>query len=402
MGACWIDVDQDGDEDLYIASGSNEWPIGDELYRDRLYINDGAGNFSFAADAIPDIRLSSSCVRSADFDGDGDLDLFVGARIIPGKYPFPAKSSLLENENGVFKDVTNQYAREWEEAGLVTDAHWFDYDGDGDLDIIISAEWQALRIFRNDGSAFEEITSETKLDSYKGWWTSLTPCDLNSDGQIDFIAGNLGLNSRLKSKPDQSFEVYAADFDQNQTHDIVLGIQEAGQTYPLRGRECSSNQMPFIKEKFKTYDAFGRATLNEVYGDKLKDALHYEANWMASSYIENLGDGTFSVKALPMKAQISTVQGAMVSDVNHDGHQDVILAGNLYQMEVETPRQDASVGLVLLGDGKGELKAIPYSESGFFAAGDVKSIKKLRGPGGRTLVLTVNNNGPLNIHFVKQ
>lgn len=402
MGTAFFDADQDGDEDLYIASGSNEWPVRDAAYRDRLYLNDGKGNFSYAPTALPDVRVSSSCVCPADYDGDGDIDVFVGGRGIPGKYPYPAKSCLLENQNGKFKDVTSQIAEAWEQAGLVTDAQWFDYEGDGDLDIIIAAEWQALRIYRNDGTAFEDISSETGLTAHQGWWMSITPCDLNADGKLDFIAGNLGLNSRLKSKPDQPFEVYAADFDQNQTNDIVLGIQEDGKTYPLRGRECSSNQMPFIKEKFKTYDAFGKATLEEVYGVKLEEALHYEANWMVSSYIENQGDGTFSVKALPNKAQISAVQGAIAADVNHDGHQDVILAGNLYQMEVETPRQDASVGLVLLGDGKGNLEPIPYAASGFFAAGDVKSIQKLQGPGGRTFVLTGVNNAPLSIHLIKQ
>jgi len=402
MGASFLDVDQDGDQDLYIASGSNEGPINSETYKDRLYLNDGAGKYEFAKDALPDMRISSSCVRPADFDGDGDLDLFVGGRIIPGRYPHPAASCLLENQGGKFIDVTDTYIPEWKQAGLVTDAYWFDYEGDKDLDLIVAAEWQPIRIYRNDGSAFEHITAETGLEKYTGWWFSLTPCDLNADGHLDFIAGNLGLNSRLKSKPDQPFEVYATDFDENNTNDIVLGMSEKGKIYPLRGRECSSNQMPFIKEKFKSYDAFGKATLDDIYGEKLKEALHYQANWMANSYIENQGDGTFKVHALPQKAQVSTLQGSVVADVNNDGNQDVILAGNLYHTEVETPRQDASVGLVLLGDGNGNLKPITFDESGFFAAGDVKDLKRLKGPRGRIFLLTSRNNGPLQIHFVRK
>ena len=396
QGACFFDVDNDNDLDLYIVSGSNEWAEGSIEYRDRLLINDGLGNFTFDSLRLPDNRMSGSCAAEADWDNDGDLDLFVGGRMIPKKYPYPASSILLQNNNGKFTPAEEKVFPGFREMGMVTDAKWADLDKDDDLDLIVSVEWQSVKIFRNDGNKFEEITIPSGLSKYIGWWSSLAIEDLNGDSYPDIIAGNLGINSRYFGSDEKPFEVYAGDFDDNQMIDIVLSTGKNNNAFPIRGKQCSAEQIPSLEQKFKTYDAYAKSTIHEIYGDRLDSALHYSANWMYSSVFFNNGDGSFKIEKLPIEAQVSSVQAIELIDVDSDGVKEIVLAGNLHQMEVETPRQDASVGLIIRFE-DGIMKASSVNETGFFAYGDIKDLKGILDGKNRQLIITVANDGPVRL-----
>jgi enediyne biosynthesis protein E4 len=390
-GCLFVDVDGDNDLDLYVVSGSNEWEAGSKMYSDRLYMNDGKGNFKRDEQAIPSITTSGSCVRAGDIDGDGDMDLFVGGRVIPGKYPYPPTSYILINDNGLFTSSPESLPDKGI-IGLVTDATWQDYDNDGDSDLIVVGEWMTPTILSNDNGVLTNVTEKTQLANYSGWWYSIAAADFDNDGDIDFVAGNLGNNSKYSTK-EGPVEVYSKDFDDNGNNDIVLTYYNQGQCYPLRGRQCSSQQIPKIKKRFKSYEAFGSADAISVYGKKeLDKSLHYKASWMKTSYIENKGNGKFEVKSLPAHVQISTVNSMVIDDVNNDGNLDIITAGNMFHAEIETCRHDASIGMVLTGDGKGNFTPHTYTETGFNAAGDVKDIKSVQQPDGSMLLLIARNN----------
>lgn len=397
MAALFFDADGDGDQDIYVVSGSNEWEKDSPNYQDRLYINEGKGVFTDGSHRLPSLTFSGSRVRAADFDGDQDLDLLVCGRVQPGNYPYPAQSALLENKGSEFVNVTEDIAPGLAQAGMVSDACWADVDGDGDPDLMICGEWMAPTLYINQNGTFQNETANSGLENKTGWWYSLKAADMDGDGDMDFIAGNLGLNNKYRGSEAAPFEVYANDFDQNGKTDIVLGFQQDGVTYPVRGRQCSSEQVPSIKDKFPTYGEFGNASLIDIYGGGLQKALHYSANWMQSSYIENKGNGKFVVKALPNAAQISAVNGIEVHDLNEDGHPDLLLAGNMFNAEVETCRHDASVGCVLLGDGNGNFAPLPLSKSGFFAQGDVKDLIGLQSSSLGKLFVISRNNGPLKV-----
>ena len=400
IGTHFFDADQDGDQDLVVSSGSNEWENTSSMYQDRLYLNDGKGNFAYNANALPKSQISSGVIRSCDFDMDGDLDLFIAGRQMPGQYPLPTSSMILRNNGGTFVDVSKEIAPELIEIGMVTDVLWTDVDQDQDKDLILVGEWMPITILEQKNGQFSKFQSES-LDQTSGWWYALDGEDFDQDGDIDFVAGNLGLNYKYQATVTEPFQVYANDFDKNGTLDIVLGYFNNGELFPLRGKQCSSEQMPALKEQFNTYSEFASSSLVEIYGtEPLSNAKQYEANTFASVYIENLGDGKFEWKPFPNLAQVSSINDFLIEDFNRDGHLDILMAGNMYNSEVETARNDAGLGLLLTGNGKGDFQPIPTPESGFLAPGDVKSLLKIETSKGASLLFVGNNNDELQVFEV--
>lgn len=406
VDAMFFDADTDGDLDLYLVSGGNEEIHGSHHYQDRVYENIN-GKFVYDPDFLPSFKVSGSCVRAFDFDDDGDLDLFVGGRQYPGRYPTPVSSYLLRNDSEKdkirFTDITAQAFPQLHEIGMVTDAICVDLNQDNKQDLVLVGEWMQPRIFYNTDGTFREMTMEAGFENASGWWNVITAADFDSDGDLDLVAGNLGLNYKYKASYEKPFKVYATDFDQTGTFDIVLGYYEGSDLYPLRGRQCSSAQMPFIKKKFPTYDAFAKATLKDVYGeDQLGNAIQYSAHTFATTYFENQGNGSFQPHILPNLAQVSSVNDIVVEDFDQDGNLDIVLAGNLYGAEVETPRNDAGIGLFLQGDGHGNFHPKPMYETGLQIEGEVRHMAKLELADKRTLVIiAVNNRKPIFVHPVK-
>jgi enediyne biosynthesis protein E4 len=399
MGSAIFDVNNDGLPDLYVASGGNEYEEGSALYRDRLYINDGKGQLKKAKGALPDIRTSSSCVKPFDFDGDGDLDIFVGGRQVPGRYPSPANSVLLENVGGKFQDASAAKAPGFRELGMVTDAIWTDLNGDNVPDLLIAGEWMPITVFLQSGGKFVNATADFGLENTTGWWNKIATGDIDNDGGNDFILGNLGLNYKYKATPEKPFHVYAGDFDKNGTFDIALGyFLKDDVLYPVRGRQCSSEQVPSIADEFPTYNEFGKASIFEVYGDNLKTALHYEAKVFTSSVLKNMGGGKYELSALPPEAQIAPVNGIVLQDFDDDGNLDLVIGGNLYVSEVETGRADAGKGLYLQGLGNGHFKPFYPYDSGLNIPGDVKDIRPIKTHlSADKWLLVCNNNDKLQL-----
>jgi hypothetical protein len=401
-GAVLFDADNNGRLDLYVVSGGNDGRKTGEYYKDRLYLNTEKG-FIKSENALPsDLNKSGKCVKAADYDNDGDLDLFVGGRIVPGKYPLPANSYILKN-NGKkgadlkFENVTDKIAPGLLNLGLVTDAVWDDFDGDGSIDLIVVGEWMKIHFFDNTPNGFIDVTDKLGFNETTGWWNSINICDVDGDGDNDYLVGNLGLNYKYKTSKKEPFEIYSNDFDLNGTTDIVLGYWENGKNYPVSGFDASVRQLPILKLRYKGYEEFARATLQDIYGEKmLKSSLHYQANTFANSWIENKGKGIFILHKLPNRAQFSSIND-MAEFIYDDKGKAFIVAGNLFGSEVETPRNDASIGLVLLSDNKGEIRVIPPAESALMIKGEVKAIRKIKLATGNDALLFAINNDSLKL-----
>jgi hypothetical protein len=378
MGAVFFDADGDGDLDLYVASGSNEFkPDAPEL-ADRLYINDGKGSFAKApAGAIPADTQNDGPVAAVDYDRDGKIDLFVGARCIPGDYPHSGKSRLLHNESAggkiKFTDVTETVPG-LANAGIVNAATWSDTNGDGWPDLVVAAEWNPLRIFKNTQGKLADATAAAGIAEIKGWWKSVSAGDFDGDGDLDYAVGNTGLNTKYK-QPDSShpMTILYADFDKTGRNTIVEVKREGDKLVPERGKSCSSNAMPFIKDKFPTFKGFALAALDEVYDpDILAKAEKYEATEFQSGVFWNDG-GKFTFKPFDRIVQIAPIHGIVAADLNGDGNCDLFLAENFFGPQIENPRYDGGLGDVLLGDGKGGFTRMEHRNSGVVITGDMKS-----------------------------
>lgn len=404
LGAAFFDIDNDGDLDLYVVSGGNEFPVGSPVYQDRIYLNAGEGKFEKHTSMLPVITASGSCVLPEDMDGDGDIDLFIGGRQVPGQWPSPAHSYILKNnmsESGEpeWVDVTESVAPELRKLGMVTDGDWVDFDGDGDKDLVVSGVWMPVTFFENQNGKLVNITSKlgSNIKDASGWWFSLKAADIDQDGDQDFIAGNLGLNYKYKASEDAPFSVHYDDFDENGSHDIVLSYYNFGEQFPVRGRSCSSQQIPDLKEQFPNYHSFASSTLSEVYGEfSLKQALHYEATTFASCWIENKGNNKFAIHELPAEAQFSSINDIIIRDFNQDGYPDLVIAGNLFHAEVETTRNDASVGLFMKGNKDGKFTPVPMDQSGLNLPYDVKQLEFISIDGIPSIIAAVNN-GPTRV-----
>lgn len=383
MGALFLDVENDGDLDLYIVSGGSRFKEGSEYYQDRLYINDGIGNFTMSIGALPEMATSGSVVVAADYDKDGDLDLFVGGRVVPGKYPLSPKSYILRNVGGKFEDATTEVFDNEGLLGLVTSAIWSDFDQDGTVDLIVTGEWMPLTFFKNSkkfNGKHELInyTGKLGLEGTSGWWNSIAAGDFDHDGDMDYVAGNLGLNSKYKASAEQPVSLYAKDFDNNGSIDPVMFHDLEGEQYPVHPRDALIDQMSYMKGRFPSYAYYGKTNFENFFqADELDGAQVFQVNEFSSSYINNNGDGSFSLSPLPVEAQFSTVFGIVPKDWNGDGNYDLLLIGNSYATETLTGRYDASIGNFLSGDGSGNFKNISATHSGFMVDGNAKAMAEL-------------------------
>ncbi len=396
LGATFLDYDGDGDQDLLVLSGGNSFGAYGSYYRNRLYRND-AGNW---VDRSEDLNLrkpySSKVARAFDFDKDGDQDLIIGNRIEPQAYPKAAPSFLLENKNGVFEEVSADLFPDLSKVGIINQIVVTDYDQDSWEDILIVGEWTGVHLYKNQKGHFVEA-STSEMKTKKGWWFNATEADLNNDGRPDYILGNLGLNSKYTASEEQPFKVYANDFDESGSLDIVLSKEYKGEEVPVRGRECSSQQMPFIKEKFPTFKSFAEASIDDIYGDKLETSINLEVTDFQSYVLINQGDGAFEFKVLPRVAQFFPMLNIVARDLNQDGFDDLILSGTIMDTEVETPRWDAGSGLILLNDQAANFSPIANQVRHLNIQGDVKSMQLVphQGLGKDILIIGRNNAVPV-------
>lgn len=390
-----IDVDGDGDMDLVVVSGSNEFPDNSPLLAVRLYLNDGKGNLSRAGTSqMPDIRVNGQCIEAFDADGDKDLDLFIGGRLVSGRYGMPGASRLLINNQGKFADRTEVLAPFFDTLGMVTDAVSDDIDRDGDIDLLVVGEWMAPTWLINDGKG--SMTKKPIEDPGSGLWWTVEKGDFDQDGDQDFLLGNLGWNNKFGGSRGTKLELYANDMDQNGDFDVVLANNKGDHVRPVRGRECSSQEVPYILNKFPTYDSFARAELTDIYpATTLAKSEHRKLSTMSSVYLKNNGDGTFEVTPLPLMCQAGPVKSFYVDDINRDGHLDFLYAGNHLPTEVETARYDGLYPGVALGDGKGGFVCYPLFEQGKLFVEDNRDIQKITLASGQQVYLFANNNGPM-------
>ncbi|MFP2996188.1 VCBS repeat-containing protein [Spongiivirga sp. MCCC 1A20706] len=343
MESVFFDIDNDGDQDLYVVSGGNEWEYNSINYIDRLYINDGHGNFERKKNSrLNEQRQSGKAVNAIDFDKDGDLDIIVGNRIEARHYPKPGISLIFRNDNGELKEVVDTVAPEFASMGIVNDVEVVDVDNDGWEDFIAVGEWGAPGIFKNQNGKFENIASKSNLDNEKGWWFSVTETDHNKDGYPDFVLGNVGLNIKHSASKKKPFKVFADDFDGNGTFDVVLSKKYNGEYVPSRGKECSTEQMPFISEKYGTYADYANASMSDIYENRLETAYKAEVNTFSSILLVSNASGTYEIKHLDSRYQKFPILNGISTEMNNDKEEDMILVGNIYDTEVETPRLDGS------------------------------------------------------------
>jgi hypothetical protein len=399
-GVLLVDLDKDVDLDMYLLSGSAEFVPGSPEYQDRVYINDGKGNFKL--DSSSSIAVGNgSVVRGADFDGDGFVDVFVGGRAPIGQYPLPEKSFLLKNEKGKLVDVTKTWIPELDNLGMLTDALWSDVNRDGKVDLVVVGELMPITLFLNTGKRFE-LAKATGLEEFSGWWNSIISADLDQDGDSDWVVGNIGGNNPFHPSAARPYKVYAKDFDSNGSVDPVSfafyksKIGGDYQAYPTHFWDDLIGQSPMFRRKFDRYKYFALSTDQTFFTEEeKKDARVLTGNYDRSAWVENLGNGKFALHELPWQAQLAPMNGMVAEDVNQDGFIDLVQVGNDYGNEVFIGRLDASVGWVFLGDGKGGFTSIPARESGFVVPGDAKALVKLARAGGGALYIASQNRSKL-------
>lgn len=397
IGVLLFDADGDRDNDLYIVSGGNEFAAGSPYYRDRLYTNDGRGNFRYNKDALPTSAASGSCVVAADYDADGDLDLFIGGRLTPQHYPQAGESYILQNDKGRFTDVTDRVAPSLRNIGMVSAAIWSDVDNDKQTDLVIAGEWMPVTIFRNIKGKFIQTIDKASVPNSVGWWNSIQGGDFDEDGDTDFIIGNLGLNTRYKIYPDKPVSICTGDFNQDDTQDAILAHYIQGVNRPAHPRDDLFLQLAQFKKKYPSYKLYSEATMESLVAGTTHAPLILRSDIFQSCYLENKGTEGWKLVPLPLQAQVAPVYGINVSDYNSDGHTDIALSGNSYAPDVLTGRYDAFKGLILLGNGTGNFQPLNAKQSGMLVDGNAKALAGLVDGSGKLLLLAAQNNDTLRV-----
>ena len=408
QASTFFDADDDGDMDLLVTGGGMQYEANSPYYRPRLYLNNGKGVFSLSVAAIaPQVNTMAGCVAAADYDGDGDQDLFIGGRI-SFNYPNSPRSYILRNDKGIFTDVTATVCPSMTSPGMLTSSVWTDFDKDGKIDLVIAGEWMPIRFFRNQSAQLVEVTASTGLTSMNGMWRSLAASDIDNDGDIDFIAGNLGLNCEYKVSPAEPMQLFATDLDGNGSTDpfffyYIKNSSGHKESYPASGRGRASEQVPALKKKFLLNKDYARAEYKNIFDKKPDDQiLKLNCDETRTCYIENLGNGKFRKQVLPVEAQYSAVNAIICEDLDGDGIKDLLLAGNEYQAEVMTGSYDASYGCFLKGAAGKPFKAVPSRETGLFINGDVKDLAMMKTKAGDKLIIAAVNNDSMRVFRVRR
>ncbi len=398
-GAIFLDADGDKDLDLMVVAGGDE-DVQSLSILPRLYLNDGKGSFRKVMNSLPEIFVNASCIRAEDFDHDGDIDLFIAGRVVPYRYGVSPQSYLLENNgSGIFRDVSNERLGKNQEAGMVTDAAWLDVNEDKRPDLILVGEWMPVTILIQSASGqFQDSTVSYGLEKSSGWWNTLSVGDFDKDGDMDFVGGNLGLNSRLKASEQEPVELWVGDFDGNGSTEQILTYFNNGISYPFVSRDQLVKQIPQMRKKFLKYSSYSAATVDKVLSPEQRSkAERRQAQRFQSSYFENK-NGKFIMRDLPVEAQIFPIRSWLADDVNGDGHLDLLASGNSYGTQPEFGRYDAGFGLVLMGDGRGNFSSVKPSESGFLVNGEARDMKVLHISKNGKIYLVSRNNMALTAY----
>lgn len=407
VNAIFFDADHDNDVDLYVVSGGNEYDDGSPEYADRLYINDGKGNFHKATNALPNMRSSKKAVVAGDFDHDGDEDLFVGGRGIPGSFPLASRSYILRNDsqNGkvVFTDVTKEIAPDLMEPGMVNVAQWIDLNKDHFPELIIAGDWMSILLFKNDNGKLKDISKQAGLKGLHGMWSALTASDIDNDGDTDFIVGNCGLNNQFKASVKEPMILYADDFDNNGTIDPLLCYFIQGKSYPMASRDELLDQIVPLRKKFIKYRDYADATITDIFpAQKTQSARTYQCTELASGILYNNGDFQFSFAPLPLRAQFSRIYGIEVTDFDRDGVKDILVSGNFFPYRVQLGHADAGLGLFLKGAANRSFVPVDASESGCYVGGDVRTMVSVKDSANNHWMIFGKNDAAIQVLKIEQ
>jgi hypothetical protein len=397
----FFDVDNDGDNDLYVTSGGNEFPSSSSALIDRLYLNDGKGKLIKSGQMLPVAEyISSSCVSPGDFDSDGDADLFIGTRLRPFEYGIPANGYLLENDgNGNLSDVTKERAPRLTGIGMITDMVWADVDNDNDSDMVIVGDWMPVKVFINDKGLFKDESERFGLNSSEGWWNVIIPEDLNKDGYIDFILGNHGLNSYFRATEKQPITMFVNDFDLNGTIEQIICVYNGDISYPVVMKDELVRQIPSLENKYSKFDDYKEQTIDDIFSPEvIQRSIKLSAKYMESCIMINTGNESFRLTSLPAEAQFTPVYAAIAGDFNSDGICDIIIGGNQYRAKPQSGIYGAGYGLFLKGTIKESWEAVPPSISGFNSRGEIRDLKLINLNGTPVVAVTINND---NLQFYK-